>query len=69
MNVFHCTFGEDWDVNYDGWPDRWVRKTGPDYPHYVNIGIQDDDDGRRQASACRSIWTAPRPRSPARRFA
>ena len=41
--VFHCTFGEEWDVNYDGWPDRWDRKSGPDYPHYVNIAIQDDD--------------------------
>jgi hypothetical protein len=40
--VFHCTFGDDWDVNYDVWPDRWVRKTGLDYPHYVNIAIQDD---------------------------
>ena len=40
--VFHCAFGDDCDVNYDGWPDRWVRKTGLDYPHYVNIAIQDD---------------------------
>src|SRR6185295_3569176 len=40
--VFHCTFGEDWDMNYDGWPDRWVRKSGLGYPHYVNIAIQDD---------------------------
>src|SRR5262245_40153690 len=41
--VFQCTFGDDWDVNYDGWPDRWVRKTGPGLPHYVNIAIKDDD--------------------------
>jgi hypothetical protein len=40
--VFRCAFGDDWDVNYDGWPDRWVRKTGAGYPHYVNIAIQDD---------------------------
>ncbi len=40
--VFHCAFGEDWDVNYDGWPDRWVRKTGLGYPHYVNMAIEDD---------------------------
>jgi hypothetical protein len=25
--VFHCTFGDDWDVNYDGWPDRWIRNS------------------------------------------
>src|SRR3990172_4394865 len=42
VNVFQCAFGEDWDVNYDRWPDRWVRKTGPAYPHYVTIEIQDD---------------------------
>ncbi|MEX0610695.1 MAG: hypothetical protein WD229_01130 [Pirellulales bacterium] len=40
--MFHCSFGEDWDVNYDSWPDRWIRKTGPGFPHYVNIAIQDD---------------------------
>jgi hypothetical protein len=44
VTVFHCTFGEDWDVNYDLWPDRWVRKTGLDYPHYVNMQIEDDAD-------------------------
>lgn len=43
VSVFHCAFGDDWDVDYDGWPDRWVRKTGVDYPHYVNIAVQDDD--------------------------
>ena len=42
VGVFHCTFGEDWDVNYDHWPDRWVRATGNDFPHYVKIGIQED---------------------------
>lgn len=42
--VFECSFGppEKWDVNYDGWPDHWERKTGSEYPHYVNIAIQDD---------------------------
>jgi hypothetical protein len=42
VRVFHCTFGEQWDVNYDAWPDRWIRKTGPDYPHYVEMGIKED---------------------------
>jgi hypothetical protein len=41
--VFHCKFGEDWDVNYDRWPDRWVRKTGADYPHYVEMELQEDE--------------------------
>src|SRR5688572_7003310 len=42
VSVYHCTFGEESDVNFDGWPDNWVRKTGLQYPHYVKIGIQDD---------------------------
>src|SRR5262245_46050471 len=44
VTVFKCAFGDDWDVNYDGWPDRWVRLDGPEYPHYVNIAIQDDSE-------------------------
>jgi hypothetical protein len=43
VSVYHCTFGEEADVNFDGWPDKWVRQIGPQYPHYVKIGIQDDD--------------------------
>jgi hypothetical protein len=43
VSVFHCTFDEAWDMNFDRWPDRWVRQTGVKYPHYVNIGIHDDD--------------------------
>src|SRR4051812_12569463 len=43
VTVFQCAFGDDWDVNYDGWPDRWDRKTGVEYPHYVNVAIRDDD--------------------------
>src|SRR4051794_7690852 len=43
VTVFHCGFGDDWDVNYDGWPDRWDRKTGVEYPHYVNVAIRDDE--------------------------
>ncbi len=42
ITVFHCTFGDDWDVNYDHWPDRWLRQFGPEYPHYVNIELADD---------------------------
>src|SRR3954470_11178417 len=57
VTVFRCGFGEDWDVNYDQWPDRWVRKTGLGYPHYVNIGIQEDSSAAAlvdfQAEYCR----------------
>lgn len=39
--IFHCPFDrETWDVNYDGWPDRWERLSGPQYPHYVNFEIR-----------------------------
>src|SRR6478672_1162972 len=40
--VFRCQFAEDSDVDYDGWPDRWLRKSGAGYPQYVNMAIQDD---------------------------
>ena len=42
VNIFHCTFGEDADVNYDRWPDRWVRQTDQTYPHYVDVEIRDE---------------------------
>jgi hypothetical protein len=42
VDVFHCAFDQEWDVNFDRWPDRWVRQTGVQFPHYVNIGIHDD---------------------------
>ncbi|HJQ79113.1 MAG TPA: hypothetical protein VJ828_04115 [Lacipirellulaceae bacterium] len=43
VSVFHCRFNEEWDMNFDHWPDRWVRQTGVEFPHYVRIGIQDDE--------------------------
>jgi len=43
VTVFHCTFGKEWDVNYDNWPDRWERKSGPKYPHYVSATLTDSD--------------------------
>lgn len=42
--VYRCDFGEEWDIDYDGWPDRWVRNSGPENPHYVSIGIQEDSE-------------------------
>jgi hypothetical protein len=72
VNVFHCTFGDDWDVNYDAWPDRWFRKTGDKYPHYVNVGIRGDStapgkkcltidlDGAAAAIASPPIHVMPR---------
>ncbi|MEM9186517.1 MAG: hypothetical protein AAGB00_08495 [Planctomycetota bacterium] len=51
VEVFSCGFDDEkWDINYDRWPDRWTRHEGPGYPHYVEIGIDEDastDSGRR----------------------
>lgn len=49
VEIFRCTFEESWDRNYDLWPDKWKRSTGPEYPHYVGMEIVEDariDDGR-----------------------
>jgi len=37
--VFHATFDESCDTNYDDWPDHWTRRYGPNYPHYVEVKI------------------------------
>ncbi|MEX2170521.1 MAG: hypothetical protein WD851_14495 [Pirellulales bacterium] len=42
VEIFHCDFDASWDVNFDGWPDRWERNSGPGFPQYVAIGIADD---------------------------
>jgi hypothetical protein len=42
VEIFTCDFGRQWDVNYDGWPDKWQRHFGPKLPHYVGARIEDD---------------------------
>lgn len=42
--VFHCDFGAAWDANFDEWPDRWTRQSGPGHPSYLEIGIRSDAD-------------------------
>jgi hypothetical protein len=46
IEVFHCAFDEAWDANYDEWPDRWSRKTGKKYPHYVDIRMSEAEDAQ-----------------------
>ncbi len=53
MEVFHCVFDTEWDNNFDDWPDRWIRRSGPGYPHYVNIRIRDND--QPQSTTGRSL--------------
>ena len=33
VSIFHCHFDQEWDSNFDEWPDNWTRRTGPGYPH------------------------------------
>ncbi len=44
IEVFHCAFDDAWDANYDKWPDRWTRKSGEAYPHYVDIRMSETAD-------------------------
>lgn len=54
VEVFTCDFTDnDWDVNYDLWPDGWKRIEGPEYPHYVEIEIGDSRE--TQSGRCLSI--------------
>lgn len=52
VELFHCDFEEDSDLNYDLWPDQWTRRTGPGYPRYIDIEIDDKDvgEGKRALS-------------------
>jgi hypothetical protein len=47
VEVFHCDFSRSWDLNYDGWPDKWQRVFGPKQPQYVTIAIEPDQAGQR----------------------
>lgn len=51
--IFYCDFGADWDVNFDGWPDKWKRQEGPDLPHYVKVAIEEDESAI--AGRCLSV--------------
>ncbi len=42
VEIFRCDFGENWDVNFDLWPDHWTRKRGLGFPAYIEIGLEDD---------------------------
>ncbi len=39
VEVFHCGFEASADEDYDGWPDRWQRRRGPEYPGYLPVQI------------------------------
>jgi hypothetical protein len=37
--VAHYSFEPNEDLDYDGMPDDWIRRRGPQFPRYVKIGI------------------------------
>ncbi|MDZ4821193.1 MAG: hypothetical protein SGJ20_19710 [Planctomycetota bacterium] len=39
VELFSCGFGQNWDQNFDNWPDRWVREHSIRYPHYLPIKL------------------------------
>ncbi|MEW4454713.1 hypothetical protein AB1L30_18760 [Bremerella sp. JC817] len=43
IELFQCDFGETVDLNYDLWPDQWTRRTGPGYPRYIDVEINEDE--------------------------
>ena len=44
--VFKCFFGdEEWDVNYDQWPDGWTRSEDVDHASYTRIAIESGEEG------------------------
>ncbi len=42
VEVFHCGFEASADEDYDGWPDHWTRKRGPEYPGYLQVNISEE---------------------------
>ena len=42
VEIFSCNFDDRWDVNFDHWPDKWKRETGPGLPRYVKAQVEND---------------------------
>jgi len=40
--LLECGFEEDWDHNFDGWPDRWTRRRGAGFPQYLEIKTSEE---------------------------
>jgi len=37
--LYSCDFEEASDDDFDGWPQNWVRRRGPGYPHFLQLKI------------------------------
>lgn len=38
-DVFVCDFEDQYDQDYDGWPDGWKRRRGRQWPEFLKLGI------------------------------
>jgi hypothetical protein len=64
--VAEWDFGSKVDKEPDGWPDKWTRRTGRDYPKFIPIAIhqnavtpealKDIEEFRRFSSQCYLGW-------------
>ncbi|PHS18718.1 MAG: hypothetical protein COA78_01665 [Blastopirellula sp.] len=43
IELYYCDFSEQFDQNYDLWPDEWTRQTGPGYPRYLDIELDEKE--------------------------
>ncbi|UUO06499.1 hypothetical protein M4951_24525 [Blastopirellula sp. J2-11] len=43
IELYHCDFSQDFDLNYDEWPDQWTRRGGVGYPRYLDIKVSEED--------------------------
>ena len=64
--VAEWDFGAKVDKEPDGWPDKWTRRTGRDFPKFIPIAIHqnaitpealnDIENFRRFSSQCYLAW-------------
>lgn len=52
IELFACDFEDGSDLNYDLWPDQWTRRSGPGFPRYIDIEIDDKEAGQGGRSLC-----------------
>ncbi|MFM2093042.1 MAG: hypothetical protein RIS70_166 [Planctomycetota bacterium] len=48
--IYACNFSEQFDSNYDGWPDHWTRRRGAGFPPYLKVAIVPADSERPRGS-------------------
>lgn len=46
VTVFQSDFEQSADGDFDGWPNGWVRRRGPGYPHYLKLALSREPSAR-----------------------